>query len=260
MTATEDVAGVVLAAGLGTRLAPLTTLLPKALCPVANRPLLDHALARLAALGLTGPGAVAVNAHHHAATVVTAVGDRATYSVENPAPLGSAGALGALRGWLGGRAALVTNVDAYLDGGVAALLAGWDGRRLRLLVTDDPPHADFGRWRFAGCSLLPARLVDRLTPEPGGLYEKCWRPALEAGEAELIPYPETFIDCGTPVDYLEANLHASGGVSVVAPDAVVDGVVVRSVVWPGSRVAAGEHLVEVIRARGLTVQCGLAGT
>lgn len=259
MSAPEDVTGVVLAAGLGTRLAPLTTLRPKALCPVANRPLLDHALDRLDSLGLFGPRAVAVNAHSHADAVAAAVGDRATLSVESPAPLGSAGALGALRGWLDGRAALVTNVDAYLDGAVAAMLAGWDGRRVRLLVTYDPPRADFGHWRFAGCSLLPARLLDRLAPEPAGLYETCWRPALDAGEADLVPYAGTFVDCGTPADYLAANLHASGGVSVVAPDAVVDGVVVRSVVWPGSRVDAGEHLVDVIRADGLTVQAGPLG-
>ena len=45
----ESPAGVVLAAGLGTRLRPLTHLRPKALCPVGGVPLLDLALERCAA-------------------------------------------------------------------------------------------------------------------------------------------------------------------------------------------------------------------
>lgn len=248
-----DLAGVVLAAGLGTRLAPLTGLRPKALCPVDNRPLLDYALDRLATLGLTGPCDVAVNAHHHAEAVVAAVADRATTSVESRL-LGSAGALGPLRAWLDGRAAVVTNVDAYLDGAVDALLDGWDGDHVRLLVVADPARGDFGHWRFAGCSLIPGRMLDALVAQPAGLYEACWRPALTAGKLQLVPYAQTFVDCGTPADYLAANLHASGGTSVIAPDAAVEGVVVRSVVWPHSRVNASEHLVEVIRTPELTVQ------
>src|SRR5439155_3371852 len=59
-------AGVVLAAGAGTRLRPLTTLRPKALCPVGTVPLLDLALARLAPLTGGLPADLAVNAHEHA--------------------------------------------------------------------------------------------------------------------------------------------------------------------------------------------------
>ena len=63
------VCGVVLAAGEGQRLRPLTATLPKALCPVGNLPLLDHALRRLAGLGLSGPESVAVNAAYLAEQV-----------------------------------------------------------------------------------------------------------------------------------------------------------------------------------------------
>ena len=59
---TVEVCGVVLAAGEGQRLRPLTELVPKALCPIGNVPLLDLALRRLAGLGLSGPSSVAVNA------------------------------------------------------------------------------------------------------------------------------------------------------------------------------------------------------
>lgn len=250
----DGLAGIVLAAGLGTRLAPLTSLRPKALCPVDNELLLDGALRRLAALGLVGGGAVAVNAHHHAEAVVSAVAGRATVSVEQPRPLGSAGALGALRGWIAGRDTLVTNADAYLDHGVDALLTGWDRERVRLLVVNDPTRGDFGEWRFAGCSLLPWRDVAPLQPHFSGLYVTCWRPAYDLGRVELVPYRGSFIDCGTPADYLAANLHASGGASVIGAGAVVEGELVRSVVWPGATVRRGERLVEAIRADGLTVR------
>jgi len=56
------------------------------------------------------------------------------------------------------------------------------------------------------------------------------------------------VDCGTPADYLAANLHASGGRSVVGEGAVVQGSVERCVVWPGAWVGPDEQLRDVIRA------------
>jgi hypothetical protein len=97
-------------------------------------------------------------------------------------------------------------------------------------------------------SLLPAADAARLEPTPTGLYEVVWRDARARSALELTPYDGCFIDCGTPSDYLAANLHASGGASVIGAGAVVEGRLTRSVVWPGGRVAGGEHLVESIRA------------
>ena len=248
----DSLAGVVLAAGLGTRMRPLTTLRAKALCPLGAATLLDHALDRLASVGLRGPRAVAVNAHHRAAEVVAAVADRALMSVE-PKLLGSAGAIGALAGWVAARPLLVTNADAYLAGGIGNLLTGWDGDTLRLLVTPAPGGSDFGPWRFVGCSLLPARLHGRLAPRPSGLYEECWHAEVASGRAELVPYDGAFFDCGTPADYLAANLHESGGRTVVGTGAVVVGTARRCVVWPDSVVGPDEHLFETIRAESLTV-------
>src|SRR5690349_14700046 len=57
-----EITAIVLAAGEGRRLRPLTEVRPKALCPVGNVTLLDRMLARLTALGLAGPDRVAVNA------------------------------------------------------------------------------------------------------------------------------------------------------------------------------------------------------
>jgi NDP-sugar pyrophosphorylase family protein len=261
----SDLCAVVLAAGEGRRLRPLTAETPKALCPVGNVPLLDLALARMADLGLTGPARVAVNAWYLTDQVVAAVGDRAHVSVESgPSPLGTAGGLGALREWIDGRPVLVGNVDAYLAGGrLAPLLDGWDGEGTRLLVASGPP-AEFGGRRFAGCSALPWRRVRELPAEPGDLVRTVWRPAEAAGELTLVDYGGLYLDTGTPASYLAANLDAAAaaGGRLVAPDATVtgrvaravvgagatvEGVLERAVVWPGGHVGPDEHLVGAIR-------------
>jgi NDP-sugar pyrophosphorylase family protein len=200
-----------------------------------------------------------VNAHHHADQIAGALAGRAHLSVEQPEALGTAGAIAALRSWVAGRHVLACNADAYLaDGDVGALLDGWSGERPRLLVVKDPARADFGDWRFAGMSLLPAADAEKLQPVPTGLYEVVWRDAAAHDALELTPYDGFFVDCGTPSDYLAANLHASGGANVVGDGAVVEGRLTRSVVWPGAWVGPEEHLVETIRAgRDLTVPAPL---
>jgi MurNAc alpha-1-phosphate uridylyltransferase len=248
VSATPPLAGVVLAAGRGNRLRPLTDLRPKALCPVANRALLDLALDRVTAHTGTGPEHVAVNAHYRAADVRAHLGATVTVSEEQPEALGTAGALGALRPWLDGRPALVTNADAYLPHGLSELVDGWDGRRIRLLCRDLGRPADFGRLRYVGACLMPWSFLAPLAAVPSGLYEAVWRQELDQGTLELVPTTGLAIDCGTPGDYLAANLDASGGASVVGAGAVVEGTLDRCVVWPGAYVAAGEHLSEVVRA------------
>ncbi|MEU7869789.1 sugar phosphate nucleotidyltransferase [Dactylosporangium sp. NPDC049140] len=266
-----DVCAVVLAAGEGRRLRPLTEHLPKALCPVGNVPLLDRALERVRYHGLD----TAVNACYLGHLVAAHVGDRAHLSVEPGDPLGTAGGLGLLRDWIGGRGVLVGNADAYLateglapGADIAALLENWDGETARLLGVPGPPR-EFGGHRFAGFSLLPWDLVKDLEPEPSDLVRLAWRPAERQGRLEVVEYPGTYLDTGTPADYLAANLHAVHQKELVAEDAVVtgalDGAVIgagahvagrvhRGVVWPGGVVAAGETLTDAIRVgRSLTV-------
>ena len=97
----ESLAGVVLAAGAGSRLRPLTRLRPKALCPVGDRPLVDHACDRAASV----TSDVAVNVHHGRALVEAHLADRPLHlSVEADEARGTAGALGLLRPWIDGRA------------------------------------------------------------------------------------------------------------------------------------------------------------
>jgi NDP-sugar pyrophosphorylase family protein len=103
---------------------------------------------------------------------------------------------------------------------------------------------------------MPWPAVRDLPAEPSGLYEVSWRPWADRGRLALTPYHGPFVDCGTPTDYLAANLTASGGTSVVGRGARVDGQVERSVVWPGGVVRAGERLVDAVRVgERLTVLC-----
>ena len=249
----SEVAAVVLAAGFGSRLRPLTDILPKALCPVGNVALVDLALDRVRPL----TPHVAVNVHHGRGLLEAHLAGRVHVSVEEPEILGTAGALVQLREWIDGRPAVVVNADAWHRFDLSALLSGWDGERVRLLVVDDPGRADFGRWRHCGASLMPWADVCRLPDAPAGLYEACWRPRWEEGRLELVPRSGPYFDCGTPADYLAANLAASGGASVVGPGARVEGEVVRSVVWAGAVVRRDERLVECIRAgETVTVRAG----
>lgn len=265
------VCAVVLAAGEGRRLRPLTATVPKALCPVGNVPLLDLALRRAAGLGLTGPAQVAVNAAYLAEQVVAHVAGRAHLSVEPDGPLGTAGGIGRLRDWIDGRGALVANADAYLytadaspGPDVRVLLDGWDGETVRMLTRATGPgeRPEFSGRRFAGLSLLPWRLVKALTDRPGDLVREMWRPAEADGALDLVDYSGTYLDTGTPTLYLAANLHAAGAGTLVDPSAVVTapcteavigagasvhGTVSRAVVWPGATVAPGEQLTDAIR-------------
>ena len=237
---------MVLAAGIGARLAPLTHLRPKALCPVGGVPLVDRALDALGALGLD----VAVNAHHHAAALVAHVDGRAHVS-EEPRLLGTAGALGALRGWLDGRDALVVNADAVHAADLTRLLAA-DRGRVALLVAD-PEGTPFGPALRLCAARLPWADVAMLEPEPSGLYDRLWVPAAREGRLDVLGGEVPWFDCGTPASYLAANLWCSGGEPVVGEGARVEGRLTRSVVWDGAHVRAGEHLVDAIRADGVTV-------
>lgn len=248
----DSLAGVVLAAGAGRRLAPLTWGWPKALCPVGLRPLVDHALDRI------GPhvGEVAVNLHHSASALDAHLPAWVVRSCEEPEALGTAGALGALRPWIDGRAVLVTNSDGWFaDLDLSAFVSDWDGERVRLLCVRDRSSGDFGDLRYCGVAVLPWRRVEPLRAVPSGLYEVSWKDHWERGGLDLVIHEGAFVDCGTPLDYLQANLASAGGRSVVDPSALVapGASVERSVLWPGAVVRPGEVLFQTVRTRSRTV-------
>lgn len=239
----DGLVGVVLAAGRGTRLRPLTRLRPKALCPVGNVPLVDLALERVR----PAVEQVAVNLHHGRRTLDAHLSDDVHRSVEEERVLGTAGALGQLRPWIDGRGVLVVNVDAWCPGSLVPFVEGWDGQRIRLLLAGDD---DLRPTSGVAGALMPWSDVAALEPEPSGLYEVSWRAAQAAGRVEVVRHDGAFVDCGTPEQYLAANLLVSGGASVVEDGARVEGTLDRSVVWAGATVHRNESLSCAIRARG----------
>ena len=185
---------IVLAAGEGRRLWPVTAVTPKPLVPFFGRPLMDWAVDTLVACGVTR---IAVNAFHLADAVTARVDVLAArlprvdfFVSREPALLGTGGAVRHLRSWLTPDAPFfVLNSDAVFAASPAVLAEAVDATDsdAALLVTRDGSLAserrlvsDHGRWsalvegasdpavpdRFAFCGLtladagLPARLPD----------------------------------------------------------------------------------------------------
>ena len=88
---------MLLAAGLGTRLMPLTAALPKPMMPVLDRPALAHLVDGLARQGYTE---LVANLHHHPAAIRDFFGDRLSYRVEEEL-LGTAGGVRNAAGFFG---------------------------------------------------------------------------------------------------------------------------------------------------------------
>lgn len=248
-----DVASVVLCAGEGRRLRPITDRLPKPLCTVANTSLVRWALGSPVAQGLRQ----AVNAHHLADQVVEHVRDLdVEVSVEMPVALGTAGALAKLAPWLDGAHVLVQNADAWIPDPPPDFVDGWDGERPRLLVRRTEGPGDFGGWRFLGLSLLSHADVARLRPEPTGLYEVVWRNAWQQGRLDLVEHDGVAFDVGTPERLLAANLVAGKGRSFVHPGAEVLAPLRASVALPGARVPEGPELAYCVCGPGdLVLHC-----
>jgi mannose-1-phosphate guanylyltransferase len=269
---------MVLAAGLGTRLRPLTDLRAKPLVPVGDRPALAHVLDRLRAAGIPQ---VVVNAHHHAEQLRTFARTHPGMALsEETALLGTAGGIAHARDLLGAGDVLLWNADIVADVDLRALLAA-HGDEATLVVQPLPRgqgsvgtdargrvvrlrRERFGEeergGEFLGIHVLGAGLRARL-PERGGLIEDVYIPALARGATlRTLPFHGAWRDIGTVESYLDANmawLAARGLESWIGPGARVaegvrlEGAVVgegasvtgqgalrRCVVWPGANAAA----------------------
>lgn len=109
--------GIILAAGLGTRLRPLTHEIPKALIPVAGRPLIHYPIALLKKSGVTD---IAINLHHLGERIKGDLGDgqglgvSITYSEESEI-LGTGGGIMKLAFFFGMESFVVINSDILID-------------------------------------------------------------------------------------------------------------------------------------------------
>lgn len=130
---------MVLAAGLGTRMRPLTDRLPKALVPVAGRPLIDRVLDKLAEAGVRR---AVVNVHHFADQVEQHLKSRTDLEVlisdERAGLLDSGGGIQHARALLGEAPIFVANIDSlWLEGETPALEGlkrAWNPETMDLLL------------------------------------------------------------------------------------------------------------------------------
>lgn len=139
---------MVLAAGLGTRLAPITHTTPKPLVPVAGRPLLEHLLEFLRAGGIEE---VVINLHHLGQRIEAHVGDgarfglRVRYSAEDPI-LDTGGGIKKAEPLLAGEPFVVANGDSLLEIRLRDLI-DWHrahGGVATLALRPDPDAARYG--------------------------------------------------------------------------------------------------------------------
>ena len=279
---------MVLAAGLGTRLRPLTLVRAKPALPVAGEPIIRRILRWLVATGVVN---VTLNLHHLPETVTAVVGDgsdlgaRVRYSWEQPTILGSAGgprqaldiigvetfflingdtltdldlrALAASHARSGALVtlALVPNVDPLRYGGVR--LANDD--RVVGFVPRGPDAA--GSLHFIGAQLVHRSVFSRLPPaQPANSIGGCYDALLarEPGAIRGFVTNASFWDIGTVADYwhtsstwsTEANQALS--TSHISDSAIID----RSIVWNDVDVGAGAVLEECIVTDGVRVPAG----
>ena len=136
---------MIFAAGLGTRLRPLTDSMPKALVPVGGIPMLQRVIVKLKAAGISG---FVVNVHHFARQIEDFLAENGNFGVsveisrELERPLETGGGIRKAEPYLGGGRFLVHNVDMLSDLDVRAFIAADRPSSLATLLVTDSDEAD----------------------------------------------------------------------------------------------------------------------
>lgn len=221
---------MILAAGRGERMRPLTDRVPKPLLSVAGMPLIEHHLRMLAAGGFRE---VVVNVSHLAEQLRSFLGDGRTWGLditiieEPPGALETGGGIYNALPHLGDGPFLVVNGDVWcpLEPDRLPDLAPAD--RAHLALVDNPPHnpggdfglrngrvyaaGDAGRLTFTGVSLLDPRLFAACNPGAFPLAPLL-REAVAAGQVSGHHHRGDWVDVGTPerLQALDRHLRSRG--------------------------------------------------
>ncbi|MCL6264000.1 N-acetylmuramate alpha-1-phosphate uridylyltransferase MurU [Craterilacuibacter sp. RT1T] len=225
---------MILAAGRGERMRPLTDTTPKPLLAVAGSPLIGWHLKRLAKAGVRE---VVINHAWLGAKIEAALGEGAAYglsirySAEGEQGLETAGGIATALPLLGDAPFIVVNGDVLTDidfGQLAAQAALLDGktRLAHLVLVSNPVHNSRGDFGLLADGLLAASPAQGtgLTFSGIGLYHPALFAATPAGQpAKLAPllrqamahgqvsgalHPGIWLDVGTPERLAEANMLA----------------------------------------------------
>jgi len=157
---TRPTKAMVLAAGFGTRMRPLTDRMPKPLVPVAGRPLLDHVLDKLAEAGVAD---AVVNVHYLPDQIIDHTSTRAkpriTISDERDAVLGTGGGVVKALAHLGDAPFYHLNADTlWIDGAqpnLARLADAFDPARMDILLLMAPTADSIGYSGSGDYAMLP---------------------------------------------------------------------------------------------------------
>ena len=229
--------GMVLAAGYGTRLRPLSGILPKPMFPAANMPLIDFALHRLSSIGIDE---AAVNLHHLPDPIKEHLkqggrfGQKITFS-EEPRILGTGGGIKAVREWIGRERFAVTNGDTLLltsleqvleahekndaMATIALIRETHEGRFSSVAVDESNYVMDVGgrleredyaeHGVFAGFHVIDPEIFDFMPDRDHFcIIQDVYLPLIEKmpGSIAACFVEGAFFDMGTPADYLEGNI------------------------------------------------------
>ena len=236
---TRITTGMALAAGLGTRMRPLTLDRPKALVNVHGRVLLDWALDRFAASGVER---CIVNTHHFADLMEAHLAARTgtpdlTISDERDEVLETGGGVVKAMPWLGEDPVFISNIDAiWVDEGVPELdrlQAAWDPARMDALLLLAPMQrtlgfdgagdafleadgrlrfrgdADAAPYAYAGVQILNLAVLAGREPVRFSMME-VWKELAAAGRIHGLAMESFWMHVGDPVALAEAEARLSG--------------------------------------------------
>ena len=193
---------MILAAGLGERMRPLTDRTPKPLLQVAGVPLIEHHIRRLAAAGLTE---LVVNISHLADQITAYCGDGSRWGVSivyspEEEPLETAGGIVNALPLLGAEPFLVVNGDVWIDYPFQRLLdlaaGGLD--RAHLVLVDNPPQHPLGDFVLED----GGRIVERAARARGltyagvGVYRAAFFEGMAVDKVPLRPLLDREIAVG----------------------------------------------------------------
>jgi MurNAc alpha-1-phosphate uridylyltransferase len=209
------VKAMILAAGRGERLRPLTDSVPKPLVLAGGKPLVAWHLERLAASGIRE---VVINVSHLAQAIEDFVGDGARWSVSiaysrEPAALETAGGIANARSLLGDAPFVLVNGDVWSDFDFARLVRRRiDAHLAHLVLVPNPPFnpdGDFSlraqsvgdeaapRYTYTGIALLSPELVSTVRPGEKAPLGPLLRDAAARGLVSGEPHAGIWSDVGT---------------------------------------------------------------
>jgi MurNAc alpha-1-phosphate uridylyltransferase len=218
---------MILAAGRGERLRPLTDAIPKAMVRAGGKPLIAWHLERLAAGGCRE---AVINVSHLGERIVEAIGEGARYGMRiaysrEPEPLETAGGIAQARALLGAAPFLLVNADVYCEVDFARLLAFPLGTRLaHLVLVPNPAHragGDFSladgmvgnaggpRYTYAGIAVMSPEIVGAVRAGEKAPLAPLLRSAAERRLLGGELYRGTWQDVGTRERLAELEAHLS---------------------------------------------------